>query len=372
MKILKQIGTNNEHNLYRGDNLRVMKDIRTKYLNTVDLIYIDPPYNTGKKMGKYRDNFKSHTVWLDFMRPRIKIGREFLTEKGLMFISIGEQEEAHLKILCNEIFGEMNKVATIIWQSKYTTANDKSGISTQTEYILVYAKDIKKIIIKKDPLREEYIKQSYSKNPDNDSRGVWKQGVQLFKQKNKHTYTVVSPTGKKWKKPWNYSEKQWHEKLVKNNLIYWGKDGNSCPVKKVFLKDTKGICVNNLWLGDTVGYTADGGEVLEEMFGDRNIFLYPKPVSLLKRIIEIAADTDATIMDFFAGSGTVGQAVLELNNQNATKMKFLLITNNENNICDNVTYPRLENIINGYTDKSGETHAPCNGSLKYHGYSDDE
>ena len=294
MKLVEHLGTTKQHFLYEGDNLQILCSLEHAYLNKVDVIYIDPPYNTGKKMGKYKDSFKSHTAWVAFMRPRLVYAKKLLSPSGVIFISIGETEEAHLKILCDEIFGEVNKVSSIVWQSRYTTANDKNGISTQTEYILVYAKNIKKIKIKKDPLNEQYVKDAYSKNLDNDPRGPWRQGIQLYKKKNKKMYTVTAPNGKKWTKPWNYSEKQWNDVLVKNDLLYWGKSGNSCPTKKAFLKDTLGTCVKNLWLGSEVGYTADGGDTLEKMFGDRNIFLYPKPVSLLNRIIEIAAKPNSS------------------------------------------------------------------------------
>jgi adenine-specific DNA-methyltransferase len=365
MKLIEKIGNTKQHLLIQGDNINALAQIHSKCVGKVDLIYIDPPYNTGKKMGKYDDNFSSHTKWIEFIRPRLEIGYDFLSDTGLMFISIGENEEAHLKLLCNDIFGEENKVSSIIWQSKYTVANDKVGISTQTEYILVYAKDIKNIIINNDPLREEYVKSTY-KNPDNDPRGLWRGGVQLYKKKNKHSYTVVSPTGKKWTMPWNYSQEQWKNVLEKEDLIYWGKDGNCCPVKKVFLKDSKGINIKNLWLGEEVGYTADGGETLEKMFGDRNSFLYPKPVSLMKRILQIAAQPNSTVMDFFAGSGTFGHAVLEHNKEKNTDVKFILITNNDNKICGDITFPRLKKVIEGYSDIDGKQYEATGGNLHYY------
>lgn len=366
LQIAHIVGSGLSHALYNGDNLAVMPLLRDELIGKIDLIYIDPPYNTGKKMGKYSDNFASHKEWLNFMKPRLQLAKEFLSDSGTIWISIGEDEEAYLKILCDKIFGEHNKVSSIVWQSKYTVANDKHGISTQTEYILVYAKNASKININNDPLRKEYVEKTY-KNPDNDPRGLWRGGIQLYKKKNKHSYTVTAPNGKKWTMPWNYSEEQWYNVLVKENLIYWGKDGNSCPVKKVFLKDSKGTGIRNLWLGEEVGYTADGGNTLENMFGDRNEFLYPKPVSLMKRIIQVASQPNSTIMDFFAGSGTMGQAVLEFNRDNKnSKRKVILITNNENDICDGVAYPRLKKVIEGYTGKDGEVFPPTKGKLSYY------
>ena len=154
--------------------------------------------------------------------------------------------------------------------------------------------------------------------------------------------------------------------LVKEDLLYWGKDGNSCPVKKVFLKDTEGIGIKNLWLGSEVGYSADGGNTLELMFGDRNIFLYPKPVKLMKRILQIAAKKDSIVLDFFAGSGTFGHAVLEFNKEHNFNIQCILVTNNENNLCVNTTLPRLEKVINGYTTNKGEIVDATGGKLLYY------
>jgi adenine-specific DNA-methyltransferase len=369
LRIKSVLGSADTNYLINGENLIVLSDLKFQLENKLDLIYIDPPYNTGKVMGKYNDNFRSHHEWLDFMKPRLELAHLMLKESGIIFISIGELEEAHLKLLCNDIFGEDNKVASIIWQCKYTVSNDKSGITNQTEYILVYAKNANKITINNDPLRTEYVDKTY-KNPDNDSRGLWRGGVQLYKKKNKKSYTVKSPAGKEWTMPWNYSEEQWKNVLEKNDIIYWGADGNSCPVKKVFLKDTKGAGIRNLWLGEDVGYTADGGNVLENMFGDRNSFLYPKPVSLMKRIIQIATQRDSITMDFFAGSGTFGQAILEANRDDVGNRQFIMITNDENGICE-LARSRMAFVINGYTGQKDEKPYEGTGSgMTYMVYED--
>lgn len=362
LKLVKidTIGDNQKNYLFNGDNLEILEILEKKMSNKIKLIYIDPPYNTGKKMGKYNDNFGTHELWCEFIRPRLEISKKFLTDNGLIFISIGEKEIAHLKILCNEIFGEDNFVSNIVWQSKYTVANDKDGISCQTEYILVYAKNIDYLEIKNDPLDKEYINKSY-KNLDNDPRGLWRSGVQLYKKKNKKTYTVVSPTGKKWTMPWNYNEEGW-KKLEENKLIWWGQDGNSCPQKKVFLKNSKGKGIRNLWLGKDVGYTADGGNLLEQIMGNRNDFLYPKPLSLIERIINIASNDKDIIMDFFAGSGTTGHAVLNINKINNENRKFVLITNNENDICEEITLKRLKKVIKGYSFRKNEEKTKVDGT----------
>jgi adenine-specific DNA-methyltransferase len=349
--------------LIQSDNLPALKKIGQLKKKFIDLIYIDPPYNTGKKMSKYNDSFQSHENWVEFMRPRLEACLTLLKDTGLIFISIGDEELAHLKILCNEIFNEKNFVSNISLQSKCAISNDKKGIISQIEYIMVYAKDIKLITINNDPLKKDYVSKTY-KNIDNDPRGLWR-CIQLWKRKNKNSYTITSPTGKQWTMPWNFNEISWKEKLEKNDLLYWGRNGNSCPVKKVFLKDTKGTGITNLWLGSDVGYTADGGNLLESITGKRNDFIYPKPVTLMKRIMKIAGNKDSVIMDFFAGSGTMGHAVLENNKEDNGNRQFILITNNENNICEEVTYKRLTKVIDGYINNKNVEITGTGGNFEY-------
>lgn len=339
MKVKKIIG-NGENILVNSDNLIFMEKFKDEYKNKINIISIDPPYNTGKKMGKYRDNFGSIEKWIDFLKPRLEYAKLFLSEDGIIYININDKNSPYLRILCDEIFGIDNYISTIIWQNKYTVSNDNKNITSQTEHILVYAKNIEEISFNKDPLREEYVNKTY-KNWDNDPRGRWRKGVQLWKKKTTKKYTVTSPTGKEWTKGWNYSEDKWYEYLVKNDLIYWGEDGNSCPTKKVFLKDSKGIGIKNLWLGSEVGYTQDGTKDLENDLNIQASFLYPKPIKLMKRILEVSSKEDSLVMDFFAGSGTMGRAVQEFNRENNKNLKYILITNNENNICEDITLPRL-------------------------------
>lgn len=351
MVVNKVIG-NGKNILVNSDNLTFMNELGHEYENKVKVISIDPPYNTGKQMGKYNDNFGSIENWVSFLRPRIEYSKKLLTDDGLIFINIDTINSPYLRILCDEIFGIENLVSNIVWQKKYTVSNDNKNITTQTENILVYAKSIKKIKINNDPLRGDYVNKTY-KNWDDDSRGPWRKGVQLWKKKNTKTYEVTSPTGKKWVKGWNYSEENWYDILVKNDLIYWGEDGNSCPTKKVFLKDTKGVGIKNLWLGEDVGYTQNGTKDLEDDIHVEAEFLYPKPIKLLKRILKISTNENDLVMDFFAGSGTLGRAVQEYNKDSGKNIKFILVTNNENNICENITYKRLSKFS---TEDEGLTY----------------
>ncbi len=335
-----------ENLIIEGDNLQVLKLLKNSYKGKVKCIYIDPPYNTGNDLvyndkfeldiKKYlietgeideetgeqiadyiqKDDGKKHSKWLSFMYPRLMIAREMLREDGIIFISIDDNEVHHLRLLMNEVFGEGEFVASLIWQDKYTTTNDKNGISSQTEYILCFAKNSDQININKLPLREEYIKSTYSYDDKNEN-GKYRL-VQMYKKKNPYSYDVVSPTGKVWNLSWNFTEKNFLQ-MDKENKIFWGKDGNAQPQKKVYLKDTTGINPVSLLLGKDVGFSANGGDVVEEILSNRNFFSYPKPVSLIKRILQISTSPNNLILDFFAGSGTTGQAVMELNQEEIDK-----------------------------------------------------
>ena len=343
---------NGKNMLVNSDNLIFMEKYKDEFTNSVDVISIDPPYNTGKKMGGYNDNFGSMGKWIEFLKPRIEYAKLFLNETGLIFININDKNSPYLRILCDEIFGIDNFISTIIWQNKYTVSNDTKSITTQTENILVYAKNIKNINFNKDTLNADYVGKTY-KNWDDDPRGPWRKGVQLWKKKTEKKYTVVSPTGKDWTMGWNYSESQWYDELVKNNLLYWGKDGNSCPTKKVFLNNSKGVGIKNLWLGEHVGYTQDGTKDLENDLNIEASFLYPKPIKLMKRILEISTQENSLVMDFFAGSGTLGRAVQEYNKNTSKNVKYVLVTNNESNICEDITLKRLSKFS---TESEGLTY----------------
>lgn len=393
------LGSGLTHKLFEGDNYKSLLYLLKDYKNSIDLIYIDPPYNTGNSSLKYKDLYGSadlslkHSTWLSIMSKRLKLAYDLLSDDGVIFISIDDNEYANLKLLCDSIFGETNFVANIIWQNKYTVSNDKkNGMTIQTEYILCFAKNIKLLSFNPEALREEYVAKSY-KNPDNDERGAWRL-VQLYKKKNPKSFTVVSPTGKEWTMPWNYTPESFAE-LEKDGKVYWGKDGNAMPQKKVFLKDNVGMSNRNLWLGDEVGFTGDGGNIIEDIFGDRNVFSYPKPVNLIKKIVKIASKKDSIILDFFAGSGTTGQAVIELNHEDGGSRKFILCTNNEvsskdkkafeklygkdklenskewfdyvekKGICSSVTYPRLKTVISGLRVDGSKYSDGCVDTLLY-------
>lgn len=353
-----------ENNLINGENLETLTKILPMIEKKVSVIYIDPPYNTGKKMGKYNDSWSTKEKYIEFLKDRIDIAKKVLKPGGMIFVSIGERMQSRVKNLLEDVFKEKNHVASIIWKNKYTVSNDKIGITSQNEYIFVYTNDIKSININNDPLREEYIKTAY-RNKDEKTGELYRLGVQMWKSKNPESsrYEVVSPTGVVWNEKWNFKESSF-KTLDDAGTVFWGENNDKCPTKKVYLKNTKGRGINNMWHGEDVGYTSDGTAQLKSILGISGEFLYPKPVQLIKRILEITYDKekkDDLILDFFAGSGTTGQAVLEFNNENKTNLKFLLITNNEDNICETITLPRIEAIYDGYKYMKGKNEKEVKG-----------
>jgi adenine-specific DNA-methyltransferase len=342
------------HKLIIGDNYDALRQLLISYRGLVDIIYIDPPYGKDN-LGRFADTNYSNAITRDdllsMLYTRMQLAKDLLSENGVVFCSIDDRNMAYIKCLFDDIFGENQFVSDIIWQSKYTISNDKkNGMTTQTEHILCYAKNIENLSFNPATLREEYVKTAY-KYDDNDGRGLYRV-VQLYKKKNPKSFDVVSPTGKVWNMPWNYTPETFAE-LEKENKVYWGKDGNSCPQKKVYLSDSEGMGNRNLWMGKDVGYQLAGGNMLENIFDDRNVFDYPKPVSLILEILKIASDKNSIVLDFFAGSGTTGQAVLEMNKMDNGKRKFIICTNNEitnrnpNGIAYDTTSKRLKRIMTG-------------------------
>ena len=306
-----------------------------------DLIYIDPPYNTKKtNIFKYNDN---NDDWLSFIYNRLVYSKELLSDTGSIFISIGDHEYARLKYVCDLIFGSKNFVANFIWKKSHTVKNDKNGISTQHEYILCYAKNIQHVKFNREKTGEDYIKRAYCHT---DSRGTYRL-VPLHKEKNPNEYTVFSPTGIEWTKKWNYNRVGFNQ-LILDDMVYWGKDGKSCPSKKVYLKEDMNKSFGTILDPAKVGYTGWGAKSLAALGFDKMNFIYAKPVELIQHILEIASTSDSKILDFFAGSGTTAEAVMRLNLKDGGSRRFVMCNNNENEICEKVTYPRVEKAKEKY------------------------
>ena len=347
-------------NIYiSGDNLDALQHLVKSYGGKVKVIYIDPPYNTGSDGFVYNDRFNftadelakrldvsreraerilsmtrrgsaSHAAWLTFMLPRLSFARNLLTDDGVIFISIDDNEQANLKKLCDEVFGEENFLSEIVWQ-KRTSPDARLNLGPAHDYILVYAKelDIAKVSINKIDLSEER-KKGYS-NPDNDPRGDWA-SVDITGQSGHATssqyYEITTPSGTKYLPPtgrcWALAEKTFNN-LVKDNRIWFGADKNSRPRKKLFLSETEGANTWTWWTNTEVGHNQEAAKEVKELLGGTDIFTAPKPVRLITRIIELASNSDSTIMDFFGGSSTTAHAVMQKNAEDGGNRKFILV-----------------------------------------------
>jgi len=345
-----------------GDNLEALKLLYKPYFNRVKMIYIDPPYNTGKDFV-YPDNYadplqtylvitgqknaegailtsnpetsgRFHSAWLSMMYPRLFLARQLLREDGVIFVSIDDNEIANLRLVMNEVFGEENFVACVAWQKKVSPANDAKWFSSDHDYVLVYARS--KSIWRPNRLKRSKEQEQYYKNPDNDSRGPWNSetytcGKSKEERPNLY-YPMVNPnTGKKiWPEEtsvWKYSREQYAEH-ARENLIYWGKDGKSeAPRLKLFLSEAGNIVPRSIWLYDEVGHTQEATGEFQDIMPEGG-FDTPKPTRLIRRMLELATsadDTDAIVLDFFAGSCTTAQAVLEMNLEDGGKRTFIMV-----------------------------------------------
>jgi len=355
------------HMFLEGNNLDIMKLLLGKYRGKVKAIYIDPPYNTMKSRlfvdkfgGSRRD---AHSRWLDMMSPRLQLARGLLSEQGLIFVSIGTDEVYNLRFLLNEVFGEKNMVSEVVWHSKYTTSNDARFVSTQHEYILIYAKDITKSAFNLLP-RTEKTNKSY-KNPDNDKRGPWKptpphaksgrRNIRFrFKNIRKYDGTLVPPVA--WTAPSGryprYSKKRLEE-MDREGRITCGKDGLGTPNAKTYLCEVKpGVTSGSLWKYEDVGHTHEANEELARLVG-KGVFDNPKPVRLITRILDLAtsAHSNDIVLDFFAGSGTTAHAVLLSNMSDGGNRRFICIQDNvvisrgKHNTIGDVAKCRIRNVI---------------------------
>jgi adenine-specific DNA-methyltransferase len=343
-----------------GDNLEVLKLLQKSYSNRIKMIYIDPPYNTGKEFvypDKYQDNLdtylkytgqidnegmkfssntessgRRHTNWLNMIYPRIKLAKQLLSRDGLFFVSIDENEQANLTLLCNEVFGEENFVACITWEKMYTTKNDSSQMSRCHEYILVYVKDVDEDSVSLLPRTKEM--DDRYKNTDDDHRGPWKSIPLYAKGERKNgAYKIYSPvTGRVHVPPvdshWRYREED-TLKLIEENRIYFGKDGDSQPNLKRFLTDVQqGIKSKTLWKHDEVGSNDSAVRSLRDLYKIQKVpFDFPKPTTLIERMIELSTEPNSgdVVLDFFAGSGTTAQAVMDKNCKDGGNRRFIMV-----------------------------------------------
>ncbi len=369
-----------ENILIEGDNYHALSVLNYTHKGKIDVIYIDPPYNTGSNDFIYNDKIVDkedafrHSKWVSFMEKRLEISRNLLSDKGVVFISIDDNEQSNLKLLCDGIFGSENFISTLIWQKKYSPQNDAKYFSNMHDFILVYAKKKNtsqdsngwKINLLE---RSEEQNARYS-NPDNDSRGPWKSSDLLVKTYSaKYDYEIITPVNRKVSPPkgrcWRISKEKYQE-MVNDNRIWFGKNGDSIPSIKRFLSDVQqGIVPSSILFREDVGDNQEASQELKSVLGFI-AFDNPKPTRLIKRLLDLSIKKDGSVLDFFAGSGTTGHAVLDLNKQDGGNRKFILCTNNENQICEEVTYERIKRVINGYENGKGEKVEGVGGNLRYY------
>jgi len=371
--------------LLEGDNLHSLKLLEKTYAGKIDVIYIDPPYNTGSKDFTYNDVLVDendgyrHSKWLSFMSERLQYAKKLLADSGMIMISINDIELYSLKLLCDSIYGESNLLANMIWQST-PGSNTGLDIKTVTEYVLCYAKNKMECTTASRPIEDD---QKYKFRDDYvEKRGKYLLNKLDRRMTGQHyseslNYAIKTPDDrlvfpggeeekqKHWNWRWSESKVAWG---IKNNFIEFkqSKNGKWAIYFKQYFKVNnndelieRSLPYQNLIKDLNGANSARGTQEIMSIF-DKKAFDYPKPLNLIKYLLQIHANQNATILDFFAGSGTTAHAVLELNKEDGGNRKFILCTNNENNICEEVTYERIKRVIHGYADVEG---IPAN--LKY-------
>lgn len=345
-------------NLYiEGDNLSVLKLLQRSYVGKIKMIYIDPPYNTGNDFiynddytidrdtwarqsgerdeegNQYRKNpdtnGRFHSDWCSMIYSRLLLSRSLLTDDGVIFISIDDNEVHNLRKICDEVFGQSNFIAQIVWERAFAPVNLMKHFSPSHDYILCYAKQIDLATCHGIP-RSEEANARYS-NPDNDPRGVWSSSdISVGPAVPENIYTITTPSGRRVEPPagrsWSLSSKAFEERL-RQNRIWFGPDGNGVPRIKRFLSELRksGVTPMTLWKYTEVGHSQDATKDLAKIFDGKKYFDYPKPVELIKRCISIYSDPDSIVLDFFSGSGTTAHAVMQLNAEDGGHRKFICV-----------------------------------------------
>lgn len=370
----KSIGTGalDGNLIIHGDNLKALKALLPHYAGKVDCIFIDPPYNTGTENWCYNDNVNSpimrewfdtnpigkedllrHDKWLCMMYPRLKLLHELLSENGSFWMTLDDNENYHARAVLNEIFGEQNFIATCIWHKVDSPKNTAQFFSEDHDYMLVYAKNAE--VWKPNLLERSEKMIARYKNPDNDPRGEWL--LSDLAARNFYAqgqYSITTPSGRVIDGPpagsyWRVSEENFR-RLQRENRIWWGESGDNRPGIKRFLSEVKqGVVPQTLWKWQDVGSTRNAKQALSQIFSakpNEEIFVTPKPVDLVERVLEIATQENALVLDSFAGSGTTAHAVLNANQKDNGDRNFILIESES--YADSLTAERVRKVINGY------------------------
>ncbi|MCB9905258.1 MAG: site-specific DNA-methyltransferase [Planctomycetes bacterium] len=331
--------------LIRGDNLLSLKALEHEFRGKVRCAFIDPPYNTGSAFKHYDDGLE-HSTWLSLMRDRLALIRELLSLDGSIWISIDDNESHYLKVLCDEIFGRTNFVATVVWQKNHARNNSAKYLADDHDFILVYAREL-------DHWRRNKVERTAASdadfwNPDNDPRGEWRRSdLTAAKPYGDGKYEVVGPLGDKFtpreNRWWSLSRESFEE-LVGDNRIWWGKTRRTFPFRKRFRSELGGLVPNTVWLSGEVGNNREAKQEVTRIFGRDKIFSTPKPERLAERVINIATDPGDLVLDSFAGSGTTGAVAHKLGR------KWIMVELEEH--AETHIVPRLKQVIDG-CDKGG-------------------
>jgi adenine-specific DNA-methyltransferase len=360
--------------IIHGDNLEALKALLPTHAGKVDCIFIDPPYNTGNEGWCYNDNVRSplmkewlkksanpvdkedlerHDKWLCMMWPRLNLLRELLNERGAIVVTLDDNEFHRMRGLMDEIFGEENFIATCLWQKNYSPKNTAEFFSSDHDYVLIYAKNKTELEIGSLDRTEE--QEGRYKNPDNDPRGPWKTSdLSARNPYSEGLYAIKCPGGRLIDGPpkgnyWRVSEEKFWD-FDRDNRIWWGNEKNSIPQIKRFLSDVReGRVPQTIWFYSDVGHTDQAKKELKQVMSFENtldVFITPKPVKLIERVLQIFSEPDSIILDSFAGSGTTAHAVLEANKKDGGNRRFILVECED--YADTLTAERVRRVINGY------------------------
>lgn len=332
-------GTITDNLIIKGNNLLALHTLKEEFAGKIKLIYIDPPYNTGKDGFNYNDSF-NHSTWLTFMRNRLEIAKQLLKDDGVIFVECDDNEQAYLKVLVDEIFKRENFISSIVWQRSYSPINLKKHFSDNHDTIHCYTKKLEQLHNFTIP-RDEKATERY-KNPDNDPRGVWKSSdLSVGPAIEKNIYPIKTPNGNEVYpskgRSWVFSRERLEE-LIRDNRIFFPEKGNSVPSFKRFLTDVKdGVVPMSLWTYQEVGHTQDAKREIKDLFGGEAAFDSPKPEKLMQRFIEIATNKRDIVLDYHLGSGTTAAVAHKMNRQ--------YIGVEQMNYIETVAVERLKKVI---------------------------
>ena len=386
-KGLSETASLHDNLIVHGDNLAALKALLPTYHRKVKCIVIDPPYNTGNEgwayndrvnspmmqdwLGKVvdRDDLTRHDKWCCMMLPRLKLLRELLADDGAIFITIDDNEVHRLRCLMDEVFGEENFIATVIWQKVYSPKSSAKHFSEDHDYAVVYGRNGE--AWRPNPLPRTEEQNAVYRNPDNDTRGPWRpNNLAARNPYSKGRYAIRCPGGRVIKGPptgsyWRLSEERFRE-LDADGRIWWGEDGNNVPAPKIFLSEVKqGRVPQTLWKYKEVGHTQEAKREVIAVFDEApDVFVTPKPVRLVEQVLRIATDKDSIILDSFAGSATTAHAVLALNKEDGGNRRFVLIECED--YADSITAERVRRVIKGVpAAKDAALKAGLGGTFSY-------